>query len=131
MNTYQTVLVVHLTSVVLSICLFTLRGFWMLTANDLLNHKITRTLPHVIDTILLGAAIFLTILIQHYPGQSHWLSVKVIALLFYIGFGTIALKRGKTMKQRILALILAWLTFAFIVSVAVYHHPAGIFVLAS
>jgi len=62
----------------------------MLTANDLLNHKITRTLPHVIDTILLGAAIFLTILIQHYPGQSHWLSVKVIALLFYIGFGTIA-----------------------------------------
>lgn len=101
----------------------------MLSENKLLDHKLTRILPHIIDTILLGAAIFLTVLIQQFPGQSAWLSVKVIALVCYIGFGTMALKRGKTMRQRVLALILAWITFAFIVSVAIYHHPAGIFIL--
>ncbi|MFT7688611.1 MAG: putative membrane protein SirB2 [Candidatus Azotimanducaceae bacterium] len=128
MNTYESVLAIHIVCAIFSITIFTIRAYWMLGQNILLQHPITRILPHIIDTALLSAAIVLTIIIQQFPGQSDWLSVKVVALVIYILFGTIALKRGKTMKVRVTALIFAWLTFAFIVSVAIFHHPAGVFI---
>ena len=128
MNSYELVLAIHIACAILSITFFSIRGYWMLSQNRLLQHPMARTLPHIIDTVLLSAAIYLTFIIQQFPGQSDWLSIKVVALVFYILSGTVALKRGKTMKVRVAALIFAWFTFAFIVSVAIFHHPAGIFV---
>jgi len=127
MNTYEWMLAVHVACATLSISFFSIRAYWMLSRNTRLQHPMVRILPHIIDTILLIAAIILTFIIQQFPGQSDWLSIKVGALILYILFGTIALKKGKTMRIRIIALILAWSTFAFIVSVAIYHHPAGLF----
>jgi len=99
----------------------------MIRDNNLLNHKLIRILPHIVDTILLVSAIALTIILSQYPFLADWLTVKFFALIAYIIFGTIALKRGKTRKIRIVALSGALLTFAFVASVAYYHHPLGIF----
>jgi len=99
----------------------------MLNDNNLFQHKLIRVFPHIVDTILLAAAISLTIMIQQYPFVNHWLTIKVVFLVIYIMLGVIALRLGKTKQQRTLALVLAGLCFAFIASVAHYHHPAGIF----
>lgn len=123
---YKLALGIHITCVVLSGLFFILRGFWMASGNDLLQAKFTRVAPHIIDTALLLAAVALTLQINQYPLMSDWLTVKLVALALYIGLGTIALKRGKTRNQRIIAFALALLTFAFIISVALLHHPLGL-----
>ena len=46
-----------------------------------------------------------------------------LALLAYIGFGTVALKRGRGKPVRVLAFGAALCTFAYIVAVALTHDP--------
>jgi uncharacterized membrane protein SirB2 len=88
-----------------------------------LQQRWVRILPHIVDTTLLISAITLTILIQQYPIQNAWLSAKLIALIFYILCGTIALKRGKTPRQRKTAFVLALVTVFYILAVAQSHSP--------
>jgi len=114
----------HMTCVALSLAGFVLRGVWMMTAPARLNARLTRVLPHVIDTALLVSAIAL---VSFYEGVPGWVWAKVGGLLIYIVLGTVALKRGKTRSARLVAFALALLTFAWIVSVALSKSPAGFF----
>lgn len=113
----------HITLAALSGSLFFLRGLWMLADSPLRTQRWARILPHVIDTFLLIAAAVLAIWSVQYPLQQDWLTVKVVALLAYIGLGTIALKRGRTKRTRMLAWIAALATFAYIIAVAVTKSP--------
>ncbi len=112
----------HLTSVTLSILFFMVRGAGMLVDAEWLQKKLVRVLPHIIDTILLASAIALTIILSQYPFVADWLTAKVIGLFLYIGFGTIALKRGKTKAIRVTAFILALCCVAYVLSVAITHN---------
>jgi len=114
---------IHLTAVGLSFALFALRSFWMLRDSPSLQKRWVKIVPHIIDTVLLVSAISLAVLLQQYPFVDGWLTAKVLALLAYIGFGTIALKRGRSRKVRLLALGGAVLSAAYIVLVALNHHP--------
>ncbi len=131
MSTYYVVLYTHITCATISIILFTLRGIWMMTDSNILQLRVVRTLPHIIDTVLLLAAIALTFLVNQFPLVSHWLTVKLIALIVYIFLGVVALRLGKTKSQRVVAFFLALTVFSFIVSVAYYHHPLGILILVT
>jgi uncharacterized membrane protein SirB2 len=115
--------IIHLTCAVLSISGFLLRGFWMLTESPLLQARLTKILPHVIDTLLLVSAIWMTLIIEQYPFVNGWLTAKVVALVLYILLGTIALKRGRTKQVRMMALLGAFAVFFYIVVVAFAHHP--------
>lgn len=114
---------IHLTSVSISILFFIVRGGAMLVDAAWLQRKLVRILPHIIDTLLLLSAILLMMILQQYPLQQGWLTAKVIGLLCYIGFGTVALKRGKTKGVRIVALLLALASVAYIMSVAITRNP--------
>lgn len=129
MTFYLAALYTHVSCAILSISFFIVRAIWMLNQDVKLQHPLVKVSPHVIDTILLAAAIMLCVLIKQYPIQSDWLTVKFFALVTYIILGTIALKRGKTRRIRSLACAAAILTFAFMLSVAYYHHPLGIGIL--
>ena len=109
---------IHVTCAILTISGFTLRGVWMLRASPLLNNPWVKVLPHIVDTLLLGAGILLAINIHQYPGTHAWLTAKVLGLLAYIVLGSIALKRGGTKTIRVAAWIAATLVFFYIVSVA-------------
>ncbi|MBR0564670.1 SirB2 family protein [Azoarcus sp. L1K30] len=122
---YQALKHFHVTCVILSISGFTLRGWWMFSGHRLLNHRFTRTLPHVIDTGLLASAIGLAAMSGQYPLQASWVTAKVVGLIGYIFLGTVALKRGKTRSVRAVAFIAAVLVFSWIVSVALSKNPAG------
>ncbi len=76
-----------------------------------------KTLPHVIDTLLLSAGITLAILLQQYPFIDAWLTAKVVALLVYIVAGWLAL-RAKTRQKKLQAYVIAITVFLYIVWVA-------------
>lgn len=115
----------HVTSVVLSLLGFLLRGSWMLSGSALLQHRLTRVLPHIIDTVLLLSAIWLAAAIRQYPFEAAWVTAKVLGLLAYIVLGTIALKRGRTRAIRIGALVAALAVYLWIISVAFSKNAAG------
>ena len=115
----------HITCVVLSAAGFLLRGVWMITGNPLLQHRLTRIVPHLVDTTLLLSAITLTVMIQQYPFVAGWATAKILGLIVYILLGTVALKRGRTREVRIGAFVAALLVYLWIVSVALTKHAAG------
>ena len=98
----------------------------MLAESDMLNARWVRVSPHIIDTLLLLSAIGLAVLSQQYPVTHDWLTVKLIALILYIGFGMFALRRGRTRAIRTGFFGAAVLTFAFMVSVALTREPLGV-----
>lgn len=114
---------VHQGTAALSLALFLLRGGWMLVDPAKLRHRWVRVLPHLIDTALLASAILLAWLAAQYPFVHGWITAKVIALLAYILLGTIALKRGRTRRIRIAALVAALGVFGYIVAVALTKQP--------
>lgn len=115
----------HVTTVVLTLSLFILRGLWMLADSPRLQRRWVKIVPHVIDTLLLASGLTLGWIIQQYPFVHTWLTAKVVGLVAYIGLGTIALKRGRSKTIRTVAWIGALLVFGYIVSVALYHSPWG------
>lgn len=115
----------HLTTIVLTFCLFILRGVWMLTDSPRLQQRWVRIAPHLIDTILLASAIGLTIILSQYPLVDSWLSAKVLGLIVYIILGSIALKYGTTKPIRVAAWFAALAVFGYIVSVALTRNPLG------
>lgn len=108
----------HMGLAALSIAGFVLRGGWMLMNSPLLQARLTRVLPHVVDTLLLATGVALALRIAQYPFVHGWLTAKIIGIVVYIGFGMVALKRGRTRSVRIAALVAALATFLYIVGVA-------------
>ena len=115
---YVTIKYVHIASAMLSGSLFLLRGLWMMRESPMLQHRVVKTLPHVVDTVLLASALIMVFWSGQYPFVQNWLTAKVLALIAYITIGTIALKRGGTKTQRVSAFFAALLVFAYIGLVA-------------
>lgn len=109
---------VHVAAVILSFTGFQLRAIWMMVGSPLLTARVTRILPHVIDTILLASALWLAWNIRQWPFVHGWLTAKVIGLVAYIVLGSIALKRGRTKGIRVAAWIAASAVFLYVVAVA-------------
>lgn len=119
--------IIHVTCVSASYALFFLRGIWLMQGSPMLRQRWVKIVPHITDTLLLVSAIMLAIMIQQYPFIDAWLTAKVIGLVFYIGFGMIAFRFGKTMPIRIAAWVAAQLVFFYIVAVARTHNPLPFF----
>ena len=120
---YLTIKSIHMASVAASYVLFLVRGVWMIVESPLLTKTAVKIVPHAIDTVLLASAITLAVMSRQYPLESSWLTAKVIALVVYIGLGTVALKRGRSKRARVTAWIAAQLVFAYIVAVAITRDP--------
>ena len=105
---------IHIALAVTTLISFVIRGYWMITDSSLLHHKLVKTIPHVIDTLLLSTAVALMMMAGFYPWILDWVAAKILLLLLYIVLGTIALKRGKTKAQRIAAFIAALICIGLI-----------------
>jgi uncharacterized membrane protein SirB2 len=116
---YSELKLLHIGCAVLSGAGFLLRGVWMLRGDARLQTRWARTLPHVIDTLLLLTALAMLASLGVWPWQLDWLLAKLLALLLYIGLGMAALRRGRTLRVRRWAFVLALITFGYIVVTAV------------
>ena len=116
---YVQLRLLHIFCASLSISLFLLRGVLQLTGVDWRRRSWLRIVPHVNDTVLLAAAIALSVMNHQYPVAQAWLSAKVIALLVYIVLGSIAFRPAVPRTQQALAFVGALATVGYIVAVAI------------
>jgi uncharacterized membrane protein SirB2 len=116
---YAAVKQLHVAAVIVSWTLFFLRGAWMIADSPRLAARWVRVVPHVNDTVLLAAGVYLATLV----GLQPWIVAKLVALVGYILIGMVAITRGKTRAVRIAAWIAAQCVFLYIVAVALRKNP--------
>lgn len=114
---------IHVSCAVISIAGFILRGIWMINESPLLNHRLSKIVPHINDTLLLGSAICLVYLYQMNPLGQPWLLAKMIALLLYIFLGLLAFRFAQTRPKKIAAWLAAILVFIYIAQTAITKNP--------
>lgn len=114
---------IHIGTMAVSYILFFVRGIWMLSDSPLLHQRWVRIVPHVNDTLLLAAGVWMTVIIQQYPGTHGWLTAKLAGLVLYILLGLVALRPGRAKRVRAAAWIAAQIVFGYIVAVAFSHDP--------
>jgi uncharacterized membrane protein SirB2 len=113
----------HQVLAILSISGFVLRGGLMLMQSGLLYRRWMRSWPHVIDTLLLISGIWMAVNLHVHPGNSPWLTAKLVALLLYIGLGFVALRLGRSYHTRATAFVAAVGCYAYIGLVAMQRNP--------
>ena len=121
---YLWVKYLHVTCVVISISLFVLCGSLQLQSKPWRQWWLLRVAPHVIDTVLLGSALWLVWRSGQYPFVDGWLTAKVLALLAYILLGMRALGKNTPASQRPVYFAAALLSVAYIVGVALTRSPS-------
>ena len=124
---YVVVKLVHQTAVTLSISGFFIRGAASLSGAQWVNSRAAKTLPHLVDSVLLLSALALAWMLRLTPGNAPWLLAKIVGLVVYVGLGVVALRPGRPLKVRAAAWGAALATVWWIVSVAVTKSPLGIF----
>ncbi|MGH1540077.1 MAG: SirB2 family protein [Arenicella sp.] len=113
----------HMSFAFISITLFLLRVIWSMRKSSMLHKTWVRVVPHVNDSLLLMCAVYLMLVTQQFPIVDNWLTVKMVALLVYIGLGMAAFKQEKTPGKRVLFALCALAVFAYIVAVALSKSP--------
>ena len=124
---YPQIRLVHVTAVILSGLLFTVRGSAQLLGARWTMAAPLRYLSYTIDTALLTAALMLVTVLHQYPFVHAWLTAKVVLLVVYVVLGSFALKRGSTRTTRLYCFLGALAVYLFIASIARAHNPSGIF----
>jgi len=119
---YQTAMHLHVTAVIISLALFSFRFALTLKSSDMLQKKWLKITPHVVDTILLGTAIWLLTLSSMVQVDG-WVASKVIGVILYIVSGLFALKWAKTNRSRIIGFVCAVIWILLTASVALTKQP--------
>lgn len=124
---YLTIRAIHETAVALSVTGFFIRGLAGLAGIGSLGGRVAKTLPHVVDTVLLLSALTLAWMLRITPLSAPWLMAKACGLVLYIGLGMLALRSGLPLRIRAAAWGAALATVGWIVSVAITKSPLGVF----
>ncbi len=91
------------------------------------SHRLTKTVPHVIDTLFLASGLMLAYSIGQYPWTVDWLTAKITGLVLYIVLGMAAMSIRLSPAGRRIAFLAAIFTYAWIISVALLKSPWGFF----
>ncbi|NKF49601.1 SirB2 family protein [Shewanella sp. WXL01] len=111
---YPAVKHTHMLFLALSIALFVLRFGLHLRQSPLMEKKLLKVGPHVIDTFLLVSGFTLCFMIKQYPFVDAWMTEKIICVVAYIVLGIMALKSNRNKLFKFFAFIgaIGWLVLA-------------------
>ena len=84
---YAALKLTHQVAVVLSVAGFAARGPAVFADAAWSHGRVARTLPHLVDTVLLGTALAMAWMLRLTPGNAPWLTANIGGLLLYIGLG--------------------------------------------
>ena len=99
---FNILITLHLTSVALTISLFTLRYWWRWSNNPRFQARWVRVVPHIVDSVLLLSGVGLIALTGYLPFtvKGAWLTEKLFGVIIYIVLGFIALGRHRPRGQQ-------------------------------
>jgi uncharacterized membrane protein SirB2 len=120
---------VHVSFALLSITGFVLRWAWVMKRSRWSQHRLTKTTPHIIDTLFLASGLMLAYTIEQYPFLTDWLTAKVVGLLAYILLGMAAMSGRISRTGKVIAFVAAVSSYAWILSVAMLKSPWGFLVI--
>lgn len=115
----------HIGLALLSGGLFVARGVGVLLGVAAAMAPRVRRASQVIDTALLAAALLLLAILGLDPFTTPWLQAKLVLLVAYIVFGTLALRRSPTRAGKALAFAAALCCYAMLLAIARTHDPLG------
>jgi uncharacterized membrane protein SirB2 len=115
----------HISFALLSISGFVLRWTWVMMRSRWSHHRLTKSVPHVIDTLFLISGLMLAFTLGQYPFHTDWLTAKVTGLLAYILLGMAAMSKRASRTGKVVAFLAAVFSYAWIVSVALSKSPWG------
>ena len=113
-----TIKLIHIACAYMTGAGFLLRGIWVLREYRLSQHRLTKVVPHVIDTLLLASALAMVFSWSIELSVNSWLLAKFAALFVYIGFGLLMLRFARTRRERIIGLVGGLLSYTYIIVVA-------------
>jgi uncharacterized membrane protein SirB2 len=122
---YPEIKLVHVTAAIASGALFLLRGAAVNWGGSWGMIAPVRYLSYTIDIVLLAAALLLLAILPSTVYSNGWLWLKLTLLAVYIGFGTLALKRGRTATIRRGFFIAAIAMYTGMYFIARTHDPLG------
>jgi uncharacterized membrane protein SirB2 len=122
---YAALKLTHQLTAMLSVSGFFVRGVGSFAGAAWARGRIARTLPHLVDTLLLASALAMAWMLQLHPLTTGWLAAKIGGLLLYIVLGMLALRPGRPLPLRVASWVAALLCFGWIVSVALSKNPLG------
>jgi len=114
---------VHVVCVGASLAGFLLRGYWALRLDPRLHHRMTRLLPHIVDTCLLLSALGMLFILKLNPFEIHWLGAKITALAAYVFLGGRPLNYKKGRPTQATAFVLAIACYGYMLAVAISKSP--------
>ncbi|WP_326900943.1 invasion regulator SirB2 [Kosakonia cowanii] len=124
---FNILITLHLTSVVLTISLFTLRYWWRWSNNPRFQARWVRVLPHIVDSVLLLSGVGLIALTGYLPFtvKGAWLTEKLFGVIIYIVLGFIALGRHRPRGQQVgfIAFMLGLVVLYIIIKLAATKVP--------
>ena len=116
---------VHVTAAMASGALFLLRGIAVNWGGGRGMIAPARYLSYSIDIALLTAALLLLAILPTAVYSNGWLWLKLTLLIAYIAFGSLALKRGRTVGIRRGCFVAAIVIYSCMFSIARTHDPLG------
>lgn len=124
---FNVLITLHLTSVALTISLFTLRYWWRWSNNPRFQARWVRVLPHIVDSVLLLSGVGLIALTGYLPFtvKGAWLTEKLFGVIIYIVLGFIALGRHRPRGQQagFIAFMLGLVVLYIIIKLAATKVP--------
>ncbi|MEL4438118.1 SirB2 family protein [Shewanella algae] len=110
---YPAVKHLHMTLIAVSVLLFIVRFVLKLRQSAIMDKKLLKVGPHVIDTFLLLSGLTLCFMIKQYPFVDPWMTEKIGAVVAYILLGVMALKSNRNLIFRIFAFLgaLGWVVY--------------------
>ena len=130
---YAILKLIHMGAVTVSFCGFVARGLGVFSGAAWVRHRLARSLPHLVDTVLLLSAVGMLWVVHLPPWAVPWLRAKIVGLIVYIALGLLALRPARSHEVRPAAInLIAWmgalLVFGYIASVALTKSPTGVLV---
>jgi uncharacterized membrane protein SirB2 len=122
---YPEIKLIHVTAALASGALFLLRGTAVNWGGSWGMISPIRYLSYAIDIVLLTAAMLLLAILPSAVYGNGWLWLKLTLLIAYIGLGTLALKRGRTVGIRRGCFVAAIAVYTCMYFIARTHDPLG------
>lgn len=119
----ETVKLIHLLCVSISILFFTGRGVIMFRDPSFVGKKWVRRVAESVDTALLISGVTLVWITEQLPWQESWLGAKLILLFLYIFLGMVAFHWGKERVTKIISWMAAVVVYIGMVLIAQSKNP--------